>query len=259
MDTTAVTLFRDVMPWTSDVIDQIFQNAPKAFYVWMVNGNSKDYLKKALKGKKHILLEDDTPQFDINPYMFAEPEEKKKALYTLAGKIYRQYSTAFQHVKPNGLCWVVEDDVIVPDNALAELKKNLVDYNLATIAGRMLDRRPHMLGQNKCVVNDYTITIKLGSKDCYEAVAKQIDADLTNYYPPTQGIQIVGSTHMGCWLTRAELIKNPGISLIEDGCLCVDNNWGWRVYKATGLRVGINWGVSCKHCYMDNGVTVYAE
>jgi hypothetical protein len=199
------------------------------------------------------LIQDCSDQFNINPYMRSPDDERVAAHMRLAEKIYETYQACFLQLMPSSqMVWVVEDDVEIPRNAFARMRRHLLDCpELGTVAGRMLDRRSHEMGREETVVTEYEISMILGRNDSAVVKANNMHAVGRSPSVPKWGTQIVGSTHMGCWLSRSELIRSPGIAPSCDGVIACDNCWGWRIWKERRMRVAVDWSIHCRHHYLD--------
>ena len=225
--------------------------------VWL--DNSKDqWFRKALLAhaeqfENFTLIEDVSDKFDINPYMQGPDDAREMAHLKLGDKIYATYEACFQQLLPSSLkTWVVEDDVEVPDDALNRMADHLgSNHNIGTVAGRMLDRRSHEAGREETVVTEYDVQMTLGTMDSFTVRARNMHEANRAPYVPKWGVQIVGSTHMGCWLAHSHLIRDPGIASRCDGIIACDNSWGWRIWKEKRMRVAVDWGIHCRHHYID--------
>ena len=74
---------------------------------------------------------------------------------------------------------------------------------------------------------------------------------------PPFGIQIIGSAHMGCWLTKTRLIKEIGFDSFC-GFNANDIAWGYKLNKA-GYYMVIDWSVKVKHYHYNNGRKGYSQ
>lgn len=254
---TQVTAFSGRKFCLESVIKGIESNCDpdETHFIWLDNSRDEWFNRAILAYLSNkpnaTLIIDNTPQIDINKYVFADEKQKTDALIEIGLKITNTYQACFNQIRPESqITWVVEDDVVVPKDALVTLYKTMRDLpEIGTVIGRMLDRRAHEHGGDFSVISDYTINQRLG-------VENKTQVDVVNILNgadvPKFGVQLVGTGHMGCWLTKSQLIRDLGMKVVESGCLGCDNNWGWRIYKHNGSRVAVNWNVHCQHHYRDS-------
>lgn len=143
---------------------------------------------------------------------------------------------------------IVEDDVEIPEgsyetlHALAESRDDL-----ATVVGSMNNRR-------KC--DNYPVLWHL--RRTYQVGGNfQPETGVVRVVEEKEfGVEIIGSSHLGCWLTKTPVIKSLGVDRKHEGVHYVDQSWGLAVHNA-GYKMAVDWSVKTKHYYLADGKKKY--
>lgn len=168
-------------------------------------------------------------------------------------RCYKIYDTIMaNHIKSAlPLTMIVEDDVEIPEDTWRRLNYVLEDNpKIATVVGSCSSRR----------MNDATATVPIAFNfERTEQVGggggvKVSDKRLLN--SKEYGVELIGSAHMACWLSRTDVIKEIGMRHREDNIPGVDLNWGY-VLNLSGYLMAIDWSVKTKHYYVSGGKKEY--
>jgi len=150
------------------------------------------------------------------------------------------YRNAFKWMPMSKNVFVVEDDVQVPSGSYEKLSAILSTYpEVATAVACVRERRkifedayryPNMWYMREIV-------------SC-ETGEKRVELELIKKEKPF-GIELIGSSHTGCWMTRRSVIKEIGVEPIKD-VRYFDQAWGYHLYKR-GYKIVVDWSIKCKH------------
>lgn len=165
-------------------------------------------------------------------------------------RCHQVYRTIQKYLNGDKYTFVVEDDVEIPKNTLERLMPPLEENDkLITIVGSCKSRRLEDRVNAVPIIWKFVIqhSIPPSEEFPYELVQNRRIMQEKPY-----GIELIGSSHMGCWLTKTKMIKKLGFKWHEDGVSANDCVWGYRANKL-GYQVAINWAVKTKHHWQLDG------
>jgi len=158
----------------------------------------------------------------------------------ISWRCHEIYRTMQSELNGSTYTMVVEDDTEIPTGAFERLK-TIIESNkkMGTVVGSVASRRLKDRNYGIPILWNYTIEQTFprnGTKVTESRLIKEKE----------YGIELVGSSHMACWLTKTPLIKRIGFKWCEDGLKANDQVWGYRLNKA-GYWHAVDWSVKCKH------------
>jgi len=211
--------------------------------IWYDNSNDESFQKKLIETGKRLFA-DFTLLVDSTPETTIENTEQYK---DISWRCHQIYKTIEKHLNNDKLTFVVEDDTEIPSIALDRLKRILNENpKVGTAVGsvnsrRMKDRTFTQPNAWRLVIRTELPPSDFSSGGSFKKVEQ---ARLIAEKP--YGTEIIGTSHIACWLTWTKLIKKIGFKWYEDGVSANDCVWGYRLMKA-GYYTMIDWSVKCKH------------
>ena len=210
----------------------------RAHAIWYDNCNDAAGHQRLRRNVRH-LFDSYTLVRDRNPQRVIETSVDYAAINTRIAAIYD--FVVRQCLDGTPTMMIVEDDVEVPAGAYERLSSILArERRVAVAVGNQISRRLADGHPPAPIVWNFETTIPCGR------------AQLRLVPPQPFGVQLVGSSHTGCWLGRSAVAKELGFQPAEDGVEAVDAVFGYRANKR-GYWFAIDWSVRCKHYYQDRG------
>ena len=217
------------------------------FYTVIDNSNDTAFGKKidafaanvGFGGYKRYVF--DRPQFTI---------ENTEDYAKVSSHVHQVYRSLQDRLPNNKFTFNVEDDVEIPPDALQKLMHIFATYpNVGTAVGKCNSRR----------LKDRLLSVPVAWKFRETRVmpfGTVEDISVIRFTdPPPFGIQIIGASHIGCWLTPTKLIKQIRFDELH-GLGSNDIAWGYKLMKA-GYHFVIDWSIETKHWWYQDGVKGY--
>ena len=179
----------------------------------------------------------------------AEPKvvETTSEYRDISWRCHEIYRTIQENLNGSEYTMIVEDDTEIPEKALPQMKSVLENEpRIGTVVGSVKSRRLKDRVVGIPVAWNYEISRVIPDENFMVR-----DSRIVNEKP--YGVELIGSAHMACWLSRTALVKKIGFKYREDGLAANDQVWGYRLNKA-GYWFAIDWGIKCKHWWKYNGV-----
>lgn len=220
------------------------------FALWYDNSNDAEFhamLEEKIKiFPNHKIVVDDAPHFVIeNTSDYAKVSMRCHEVYKAISKLV-----------DGDYMFNVEDDVWVPPDSLKKMLDVFNRYEkVGTVIGSQCSRR----------LKDFVFRLPTAwifeQKRVFPFPDTCDEFHMTclrlKNFPPF-GIQIIGSGHMGCWLTPTAIVKEIGFVWEEDGLQANDIVWGYRLGKA-GYHFVIDWSIRTRHYHCIDGEKGYLE
>lgn len=171
----------------------------------------------------------------------------------IAARCAAVYGTIYGEHVPGRLSRVLnlEDDVEIPVDAWRKLNTVLDQHEaVATVIGNCRDRRPGYDSSGKPIAFNFEVHQQIGPQTDPQRVR------LVQLPDRPFGVEPIGAGHMGCWLTKRDVLRELPIGERElHGVYGQDLVWGWRVNQS-GRVFAIDWSVDCKHWTVRDGKTL---
>ncbi|KPK55000.1 MAG: hypothetical protein AMS22_05090 [Thiotrichales bacterium SG8_50] len=155
----------------------------------------------------------------------------------------------------NEFMFNVEDDVWVPPDSLSKMLAIFrLDEKIGTVIGQQYCRRFSKAKNIRPIPNAWTFEIDYRFPEgdvCKEKTAKRTFIEDKPF-----GVEIIGSGHLGCWLTKTHLVKELGFMMDKDGLRANDTVWGYRL-REHGYYFVIDYSIRCRHYYRIEGEVGY--
>lgn len=177
---------------------------------------------------------------DKNKHFTAESTDDYAKISYRCHRVYKEiYENQIDKSLP--LCLNVEDDVRVPGGAFPGLSKLLKDdEQIKTAVGRCHSRRLQDSTACMPIAWNFERVQDVGGA----GEARAVDHRLKE--AKTWGTELIGSAHMGLWLTETEVINELGMDYGFEGVYANDMCWGYKLNLA-GYRMAIDWGLHARH------------
>ena len=236
--------------YKSNIENLIFNKSQTTFIIWD-NSNDPDF-------GGSVRTWADTVGFV--GVIYHEDPTPKKTIETgadygkISDRVVNILSEMFTTLVPADSDFVlnIEDDVTVPPDALLKMFKIMEDPRVTTVEpaifGRRLKDRAFGVAQAWKFKESRVYPIGDTSDEKTIAILKVGDKPY--------GVEIVGSSSTGFWLTRYSVLKELGWK-IEDGVRGGDISWGYRLWKHDKGWFVIDWSIYAKHWWEYNGKVGY--
>jgi len=164
--------------------------------------------------------------------------------------ICRTYNFSKSYVEPSNFVFLLEDDVIPPENVL----KNLMS----------LMRNPRV----GCAIGNLRYRPQDGNHGTPLAWEIESEYEIQNgsvrkshsvwpAQPQDEGVEEVSSGTFGCTLIREPLWRNTELVPWSETIFGTDVNFGPQI-REKGYKTMIDWSVRCRHYFQKDGKLAYA-
>lgn len=224
----------------------------KIFFLALDNSRNKEFGKKIDKlAEKAGFADYRRLIYDKEPFTIEKTSDYAK----VCSHCHNIYCILEKHLpEENEFTFNIEDDVEVPPDSLKKLLKIFeMDKKVGTAVGSCCSRRlkDELVGYP--VAWKFRETIIFPYQPFYTEPAEA----LRIITAPPFGIEIIGSAHLGCWLTKTRLIKEISFKDLC-GLGAVDVAWGYKLNKK-GYYFVIDWSVKTKHYWLYEGKKGYYD
>lgn len=225
----------------------------QAHFICYDNSNSNSHRAKlrsliADRFDSYTLIGDRNPQFTV------EKTDEYRLICHRAHCIYEHiYETVLPTLPRLPLALNVEDDIELPAEAWPRLNAALdIDPQgrIATAVGVARCRRLKDVVGGEVIAWNFVRQERIGGDFCTELADREL-------IPLKEaGIELIGSAHMGVWLTRTAVIRKIGMPVGLDGMWAHDMCWGYHLNRS-GYRMAIDWSVRARHYFKDGKKTCF--
>lgn len=203
----------------------------------------------------HAMLQDKIQVFpsheiviDTTPPLVIDNTPNYTAVSDRCGEVYKNLANIIP--ADNEFMFNVEDDVWVPPDSLSKMLTIFkLDDKIGTVIGQQYCRR-FLNSPIRKIPNAWTFEIDWRFPEgdvCKEKTVKRHFIEDKPF-----GVEIIGSGHLGCWLTKTHLVKELGFAMDVDGIHANDTVWGHRLAEH-GYYFVIDYSIRCKHYHCLNG------
>jgi hypothetical protein len=245
---TLVTAFagkRHCLPMYRECIEELLSHTNADFkYVIYDNSADKDFGKDIREWADTLGVEVIYYQDLQKPHTIENTSD-----YALTSqKVALNYKVIFSKLLPPcDYVFCLEDDTTCEADAIEQLLGTLGrNPKCVTAIGSVYGRRLNDRYFGVPVVFAFKLEL------CYPTMINFVNKASSHRIPEREsGEEIIGSGHVACWLTKYEVIKEMGWEVSPDVGVAGDISWGYRLWQQGRGIMMINWGVKCKHWFLD--------
>jgi len=163
-------------------------------------------------------------------------------------RVWSIYDLVFKkHLLDLPVTMVVEDDVEVPEDTYDQMLHHLDTIpDVGTVVASMNSRRLNDGVGDEPVAWYLERTYQIGGNEKPESEMIRIHEE------KPFGVEIIGSAHTGCWMSKTEAIRKVKLKFGDEGLTHVDQAWGLNLHHA-GYHMVIDWSIKTKHYFQEEG------